>query len=240
MRHLATPATESHAPPPWAVAGKGWLGRPRLSPSIRAVRDGCRRVAPHARLAGRARSLGAAGGLDEAEFEALFNLMRPRLLRVALRQVDADAANDAAISALHTIWTKNVRSPSSAGEQAQLQALAFKILDGNIRNAQRARMRRSRLVEAVVRSERVKGAEEPDTAVLAERNSEEEELAQVLDRLGSREREVVRLVVDGFKVAEIAPMLGCSSGAVSMRLTRARKQLKKLLDGRRADGSQAS
>lgn len=170
--------------------------------------------------------------MSEDEFEAFFRLMRPRLLRVAMRSLDVESANEVAISALHTIWTKAVPAATNQREQRQLQALAYRILDGHIRNAVRARARRARLLEAVAQDHLVGNNVQPDVADTVDHEAAESEVAGLLAGLGESEREVVALVIDGFKVNEIAMMLGRSPGAISMRLGRARKNLRKALERR--------
>lgn len=173
--------------------------------------------------------------MDIEVFEQFFELMRPRLMRAALRSLDADTANEVAIAALHTIWTKNLAAPRGDRENLQLQALAYRILDGNVRNAQRARARRARLLEAVLDHQSTAQTREPDVAEWLDEQEGEQEMQDLLAALPDSEREVVTLVIDGFKVNEIAEILGRRPGAISMRLNRARKHLSIAL-GRRDDG----
>jgi RNA polymerase sigma-70 factor, ECF subfamily len=187
-------------------------------------------------LTGKARfarlRLGLTGrqvGLDVDEFERFFALMRPRLMRSAMRSLDVETANEAALAALHTIWTKNVPTPRDSGEQLQLQALTFRVLDGHVRNAQRAQARRTRLLDALVEHQFVAEATEPDVVESIEYQEAELAIRALLEELPTKEREVVTLVIDGFKVGEIAAMLGRRPGAISMRLNRARKRLKEVL-----------
>jgi RNA polymerase sigma factor (sigma-70 family) len=172
------------------------------------------------------------------EFEAFFEFMRPRLMGTALRSLDVDTANEVAIAALHTIWTKNVEAPRNNVEQLQLQALTYRVLEGNVRNALRSRARRARLLEAVVDREQTARTNEPDVADSLDWQEDERSIDALLGALSESERQVVTLVLDGFKVNEIAEMLGRRPGAISMRLNRARKQLRRTL-GRRDDESRA-
>lgn len=163
------------------------------------------------------------------EFEQFFELMRPRLLRAARRTLDPDTANDVAIAALHTIWAKNLPAPADEGEMLRLQSLAFRVLEGEVRNAQRARFRRARLIDAIADHHATAPGVEPD---VADRVGEghDDTVRTLLDGLPAAEREVVALVVDGFTVSEIAAMLGRRPGAVSMRLNRARHRLRRALE----------
>lgn len=170
--------------------------------------------------------------MDVEEFEQFFGLMRPRMMRRAMRSLDIDSANEAAVAALHTIWTKNLPAPRSHAEQLQLQALAYRILDGHVRNSQRARARRARLLDAVLEQHSTARTTEPDVADWLEQQSSDQAIQEILAGLPDSEREVVTLVIDGFRVNEIAAMLGRRPGAISMRFNRARKHLRKALERR--------
>ena len=52
-------------------------------------------------------------------------------------------------------------------------------------------------------------------------------LMQLVENLREPDRGIVRAFLDGFDYKEIAEMLGMSAGSVAMRLTRAKKKLKK-------------
>lgn len=175
--------------------------------------------------------------MDIEEFEQFFELMRPRMMRRAMRGLDIDGANEAAIAALHTIWSKNLPAPRSHSEELQLQALAYRILDGHVRNTQRARARRARLLDTVVDQQSTARTTEPDAADWLERQSSDQAIHELLATLPDSEREVVTLVIDGFRVNEIAEILGRRPGAISMRLNRARKHLRQALE-RRDDEAQ--
>jgi RNA polymerase sigma factor (sigma-70 family) len=168
-------------------------------------------------------------GLEIEEFERFFTTMRPRLVRAAMRTLDAETADEAAVSTLHTIWTKNVAAPRDASERLQLQALSFRILDGHVRNAQRGRSRRARLLDTLVDHHGVSRTVEPDVAESVEHDDAELAVRELLDELSPKEREVVTLVIDGFTVGEIAVVLGKRPGAISMRLNRARRHLERAM-----------
>jgi RNA polymerase sigma-70 factor, ECF subfamily len=169
------------------------------------------------------------------EFEEFFELMRPRLMRSAMRVLDVDTANEVAISTLHTVWTKNLPTPRTDGEEVQLQALTFRILDGHVRNAQRAQARRARLHDSVAEQQTTARTTEPDVAQRLEEQAAQQDVQDLLDDLPASEREVVVLVLDGFRVNEIAELLGRRPAAISMRLNRARKRLADALERRDDD-----
>lgn len=179
--------------------------------------------------------LGKARRVEVDEFERFFDLMRPRLMRRATRTLDIDTANEVAIAALHTIWTKNLPAPRDHSEQLRLQALAYRILDGHVRNVQRARARRARLLDAVVDQQISTRTDEPDVADWIDRQESERAIQELLAGLPDNEREVVILVIDGFRINEIATILGRRPGAISMRLNRARRHLRTALERRDGD-----
>lgn len=162
--------------------------------------------------------------VDAGEFEAFFRDMHPRLVRYAKRQLDADTALDVASQAMQTIWSKNVETPVDDTERRQLQSLAYRIVEGHIRNAVRARGRFGRVVVAIAETRRQEPMHVSDVADLVVEGA-----AEWLKKLSVTDREVLALVADGYTVAEIALILDCTPAAVSMRLQRAKRNLKLLL-----------
>lgn len=163
--------------------------------------------------------------MDAGEFEAFFRDMHPRLVRYAKRRLDADTALDVASQAMQTIWAKNVATPVDATERRQLQSLAYRIVEGHIRNALRARGRFGRVVDAVAETRRLEPTHISDIADLVV----DGHAIEWLEKLSVTDREVLALVADGYSVAEIALILDCTPAAVSMRLQRAKRNLKLLL-----------
>lgn len=166
-------------------------------------------------------------GVEAAEFEAFFREMHPRLVRYAKRRLDPDTALDVASLSMQTIWSKNVTMPVDDTERRQLQSLAYRIVEGHIRNALRARGRFGRVVVAVADDTRHQPAHATDIADLVTSDP-----VEWLEKLSVTDREVLALLADGYTVAEIAAILDCSPAAVSMRLQRAKRNLKLIL-GRR-------
>lgn len=166
-------------------------------------------------------------GVDAGEFEAFFREMHPRLVRYAKRRLDPDTALDVASLSMQTIWSKNVTMPVDDTERRQLQSLAYRIVEGHIRNALRARGRFGRVVVAVADDTRHQPTHSTDIADLVTSDP-----VEWLEKLSVTDREVLALLADGYAVAEIAAILDCSPAAVSMRLQRAKRNLKLIL-GRR-------
>lgn len=163
--------------------------------------------------------------VDAGEFEAFFRDMHPRLVRYAKRQLDPDTALDVASQAMQTIWAKNVAAPVDDSETRRLQSLAYRIVEGHIRNALRARGRFGRVVVAVAETRRREPTHISDIADLVV----DDDTIEWLEKLSVTDREVLALVADGYSVSEIALVLDCTPGAVSMRLQRAKRNLKLIL-----------
>jgi RNA polymerase sigma factor (sigma-70 family) len=163
--------------------------------------------------------------VEARDFEEFFRGTHPKIVRYAKRFLGPDAAMDAASQTMHTIWTKNVDAPQTEVEHRQLQSLAYRVADGHIRNAQRSAKRFSRLLEAVA-SVGGRFAVVADVADLVV----EDGPAEWLEQLSLTDREVLSLIADGYAVSEMSNILECSPAAVSMRLQRARRNLRTVLE----------
>ncbi|MDR1426623.1 MAG: hypothetical protein LBJ08_02550 [Bifidobacteriaceae bacterium] len=160
--------------------------------------------------------------MTEAEFRDFFEFMHPPLARYARRHLDPDTANDVAVDTLRSVWTKGIEAPRDDVEHRQLLSLSYRICDGLIRNATRAEERRRALVERVTQRSSLDTQAAPDIAEGIVQAAAAEEL---LKQLSDADREVVALLLDGYKVAEMAVILGCGAPAVTMRLRRAKNHL---------------
>lgn len=163
--------------------------------------------------------------MDAARFEEFFREMHPLLVRYAKRRLDAESSLDAASQTMHTLWSKNLSAPSDDVAYRQLQSLAYRVLEGHIRNTARAEGRRRRLAGTVAEAKRVVRAHVDDIADLIVESAQPEWLSE----LKVTDRDVLAMIADGYAVAEIAVILDCSPAAVSMRLQRAKKNLKLIL-----------
>ena len=162
--------------------------------------------------------------VDAGGFEEFFHVMHPKLVRYAKRRLDPDTALDVASQAMHTIWTKEISNPESEAESRQLQSLAYRIVEGHIRNALRSHRRFARVLDAVAETRRHPDVVSDVADVVVDGGP-----AAWLDKLSLTDREVLSLLGDGYTVSEIAVILDCTPAAVSMRLQRARKNLKLVL-----------
>jgi RNA polymerase sigma factor (sigma-70 family) len=148
------------------------------------------------------------------------------LARYARRVLDGETANDVATETLLTIWSKQLPMPADDDGQRRLRSLCYRICDGHVRNALRAERRRRSLEDLLtVRTSRA-SLVSPD---IAEDVAARERVAAVLAKLSKAEREAVLLFLDGYTPSEIAHKVGCSGPAATMRLARAKENLRKLL-----------
>lgn len=159
--------------------------------------------------------------MEASEFETFFRAMFPRLVRYAQRSADPSHAEDLAAAALQVIWVKNLPVPRDEREQRGLESLAYRITDGLLRNKWRAE-RASRALTSVLESQYRDVV--PDVA----ESIADETWPGWSEPLSLTDREVLGLLVDGYKVSEIAVILDCSPAAVTMRLQRAKKNARRL------------
>ncbi|MDO4718628.1 MAG: sigma-70 family RNA polymerase sigma factor [Propionibacteriaceae bacterium] len=169
--------------------------------------------------------------MNEEEFTAFFAEMHPALLRYGMRRLDVDTASEVALDALRVVWEKRIPAPRSDEERRQLRGLSYAIMNGLISNSHRAARRRFRLAEALASEQRVRPDYEPGLA----EHFVDGRVPEALSQLPARDQEILSLLIDGYGVGEIATILGCSPGAISTRLGRARAKLRTLLKQEDAD-----
>ncbi len=169
--------------------------------------------------------------MNDEEFTAFFATMHPALLRYGMRKLDVDTASEVALDALRVVWEKNIPAPKSDDERRKLTGLTYTIMNGLINNSRRAAHRRIRLVEALTSEQQTLTQAEPDLTD----HFIQGRVPDALSHLPAVDQEVLSLLIDGYGVSEIATILGCSPGAVSMRLGRARTRLRTLLEQEDAD-----
>jgi RNA polymerase sigma factor (sigma-70 family) len=156
--------------------------------------------------------------VEAAEYEEFFRRAYPMLTRYAQRRFAPDLAEELAATTLLKVWTKNLATPRDDGQWRALHAFAYRILDGYMKNAARSEAARSGALERAWRDLDVGIVPDVSDDVLSA------SWPEWVEPLPLTDRDLLELVVDGYKVAEIALILGCTSAAVSMRLQRARKR----------------
>ena len=163
--------------------------------------------------------------MNEEEFQAYFSAMYPVLRRYGKRRLDPETADEAAIDTLRVVWQKRIAAPTNEDERRRLTALTYSIMRGMMRNSLRAERRRRRLLDTLQAERWGHPSVRPDV----DEQFEPGLLQDCLTRLSATDREVLSLLNDGYRIGEIAQILGCSPGAVSARLRRTRRRLKNLM-----------
>lgn len=157
-------------------------------------------------------------------FSAAFDAHAEQVLRFARRRLaDQDVAWDVVTETFTTAWRHWPDRPEPAALLPWLYAIA-----GNaVRDQRRSAGRQSRLaarLSAAVRAD--PGSDPADGVVLGQ------SVATALDQLPERDQEMLRLVAwEGLTDARsLGLVLGISPSAVRVRLHRARRRLRRLLD----------
>lgn len=162
--------------------------------------------------------------MEVSDFEDFFRATYPKLVRYAQRRVDPEQAEDLATAALQALWAKDLSaSPRGGDDRPALESLAYHILRGLLRNAWRAEASFRNAVHALERQHDA-GRYEPDIVDQIMSNR----WPAWAQTLPATDREVLQLVVDGYKVNEIAVILDCTPAAVSMRIYRAKEKVRQL------------
>ncbi|MFL6060663.1 MAG: RNA polymerase sigma factor [Marmoricola sp.] len=158
--------------------------------------------------------------MEQSDYEEFFRLMYPRLTRFAQRRFSAHDAEELAAKALVTIWDKDLPAPADQQSARSLQSLAYSVLQGHMRNAGRAETAYKSALAAAAAQASIDRATNAETARAG--------WPDWASPLSLTDRDVLELVVDGFKVAEISVILDCTPAAVSMRLQRAKRNARRL------------
>ena len=156
--------------------------------------------------------------------------MHPKIVRYARRWLDVDAAGEVANDTMRSLHAKAPANPRSDEENRRLQSLCYRISEGLIKNELRAERRRDALFRALSRQNEAEFAVQHDFSdgVLGDA-----EVSRLLGELSPTDQTVLSLLLDGYRVSEMALVLECTPAAATMRLKRAKENLKLLL---RRDG----
>lgn len=151
-------------------------------------------------------------------FSEVFRAAYPDILAFIRRRADPARVEDLAAEVFTIAWDRWEDVPREA------RPWLFGVARNLVANDHRSRERRRRL-ELRLGSERDPGQD--DTSF----NDVALDLRVAWARLNDADREVIALVAwDGLTGREAAAVLGCTRAAFSVRLTRARRRLKHLLD----------
>ncbi len=150
-------------------------------------------------------------------FEAMFLEHADAVLAYARRRTDPDTAQEVVADAFAVAWRRLDDVPEPA--LPWLLGIARR----SLANARRASSRQQALALRLVH-EPAGVMEDPMSEVDANLSAR-----AALDRLSPAEREAIELLAwEGLTPAEAATVLGCSRGAVAVRVHRARRHLRRL------------
>lgn len=159
---------------------------------------------------------------DQAVLEALWRAWHLDVLRYAMRRTDPMTAQDVVSDTFVIVGRKLDQMPNEP--LPWLLAVARRVLA----NQRRAATRRD-MLNVVLRRR-------PPVAVAAAQDREILELLEALASLPTADREVLLLSAwEGLSAAEGAVVVGCTQNAYDVRLHRARKRLRHVMDAADAD-----
>ena len=157
-------------------------------------------------------------------FNRLYEEHHRAVLSYFLRRIDRDSAYDATQDVYVIAWRRLDSIPDGEMELAWL----YTVSRGVLSNYRRKQSRFSRMIRRLA-NQRSDSPSEPEPQVI-----QHFEYCAVLDALAGltdRDQEVLRLAVwEELPHAEIGEILGCSSGAVDVRVHRALRRLAKAFD----------
>ena len=159
-------------------------------------------------------------------FEAAYRSSGTAVLGYSLRRsASREDALDVVAETFAIAWRRRADLPEDAQEvRPWLFGIARRCLANAARSGRRADRLGARLAEAFA------DAAVPDPSTLLEHRAEGRQVREALDQLSPDDRELVSLIAwEGLTPAQAAAALGVSSGAVRVRLHRARTRLRALL-----------
>lgn len=161
----------------------------------------------------------AALTVEAGEFEQILQGLHPRLLSFAAVRADLDVARDATHQALAAVWEryKARPRPRTPIQRSRLEQLTFKVAYDIATDAQqsgRDHRGTTGFSQEAIANDEMDVAEESDL-VPRPRSGRDDGLPPALCRLASSEREVLSYFVEGYKVREIAAILGRRPGGES-------------------------
>ncbi|WP_203336269.1 RNA polymerase sigma factor [Nocardioides limicola] len=166
---------------------------------------------------GRSRCEGVVGwgGTFYADY---FADMLPKVHKFIRARFSSSLAEDLASETMLTLWRKNIPAPKNDVELRQLRKLTYKIATGHVSNAEKKFSREGAAnQQGMLRM--IPGDDPTFEAVVPS------VVVDALAQLEFNDRQVVNLVIGGFRTREIAEILGITPKAASMRLARARERL---------------
>jgi RNA polymerase sigma-70 factor, ECF subfamily len=163
--------------------------------------------------------------MDSAEeFSEFYSRRYEAVLRYAMRRCDPETARDVAADTFLVAWRRRTTVPADAGqEEPWLYGVARRVLA----NAQRSRRRAERVAAKLGQAGGT--AFTPDPASIF---AESARLRHALASLSANDQEALRLIGwEELDLAGAALAMGCTRGAMAVRLHRARRRLEEALGG---------
>lgn len=163
---------------------------------------------------------------DEAKFADLYETHRSAVWLYCRRRVGADRADDAMADVFLTVWRRLSDSPPASDALPWLYRIAYLTVSNHWRSAGRWRR-----LDA-----KVSGVRVAPPSLVADQIVVREEVREVvalLDKLKSSDAEILMLAAwEHLTTDQIASVLDVSPGAAKQRLSRARKRLWDLHNGK--------
>jgi RNA polymerase sigma-70 factor, ECF subfamily len=168
-------------------------------------------------------SPGRPGGDAEARFRDLYQSTYDDLKRFAQRRADPSSAEDLVAETMLVAWRRFDQLPAQRGDA---RAWLFGIARNLMLNARRGEQRRVALEVRIAEAASTRAATD-DAEVVAHRV----DLSLAWRRLTPQHQEALALTVwEGLTSSEAAIVLGVSPVAYRLRLSRARRALRGLVD----------
>jgi len=205
-----------------AVIPPGFFGKPgRSARVVSATDDGVRQVAEPAEsemlLLQRLRHG------ERAAFDELARLHGPRLVRLAQRLLGY-GRHDEATDAVQEVFARLLAHPRRIADRGELGPWLTTVVTNQCRTQQRRLLSRLKLLRNWSAQQPV--AEESDGGV-----ETDERVRRAVGRLRQSDREVIVLYhLEELSIDRIASTLNVSWNAVEVRLHRARKRLKEIIE----------
>jgi len=152
------------------------------------------------------------------EFSDAFRQNYPDLLRFVSRRIGAEAGEDVTAEVFARAWKSWAKAPSPP--RPWLFGIAHNLVVNHYRKTERDERLQNKVDAA------------PQWLEMPHDGTETRlDLARAWTQLTAADRDVIALVAwDGLTGAEAATVLGCTRAAFAVRLTRARRRLRRLLD----------
>ena len=162
------------------------------------------------------------GPSADARFRAVYDAHYGAVRNYCLRRLPVDDVGDAMAEVFTVVW-RRLDSMPSADALPWIYGVARNVLANQQRTA-----RRSMRLSAKLGAQPVQSDSGPEPVVV--RREADRRLVEALGELRPEEQELLRLRAwEQLSSAEIGEVLGISSDAVDMRLTRARRKLESIV-----------